>query len=91
MENLEKINTEAIPLKERTVFQVKLMQKMLGTDFLTKTRQERTDMELDWANNFAKLVSDIIDHEEHKEIRDLIMSEKYEEAIELIIPIINPN
>lgn len=97
MNNLETIevneleNTDAIPLKERTVFQIKLMQKMLGSDFLTKTRQERTSMELVWADSYAKLVSDIIDHKEYQNIRDLITSGQYEEAVELILPIITPN
>jgi hypothetical protein len=84
-------NLEPIPLKERTVFQIKLMQKMLDEDFLTKSRQEKTNMELAWADSYAKLVSDIIDHKEYGDIRDLIMSGQHEKAIELIIPIINPS
>ena len=81
-------NIEAIPLKERTVFQIKLMEKMLGENFINKTRQEKTDAELEWADNYAKLVSDIIDRSEYIDIKRLIMSGQYEEAIDLIIPVI---
>ena len=84
-------NIERIPLTERGKFQKILILKMLGEDFLTKSRQERTDMQLAWADSYAKLVSDIIDHSEYQDIRNLIMSEQNEKAVELILPIINLN
>jgi hypothetical protein len=84
----ESQDTEPIPLKERNTFQAKLMRKMFGGDLKNKTPQEKVETELDWASLYAKRVSDIIDHAEYQDIRDLIMSGKYEEAMELIIPII---
>jgi len=95
MNNLEMINinelqnTEPIPLKERNFFQAKLMSEMFGEDFKNKTSKERGDVELEWADLYAKKVSDIIDHTEYQDIRELIMSGKYAEAIVLIIPIIS--
>ena len=82
-------NTERIPLKERNIFQAKLMREMFGEGFVNKTSQEKIDIELTWAELYAKKVSDIIDHAEYQNIRDFIMSGKYEEATVLIIPIIS--
>ncbi len=89
MNELENIE-EPIPLLERNIFQAKLMKKMFGEGFKDKSRQEKTNIELDWAKSYAKKVSDIIDHKEYQDIRNLITSGQYEEAIELILPIINP-
>lgn len=98
MNNLETVDineleniVEPIPLLERNIFQAKLMKKMFGEGFKDKPRQEKTNIELDWAKSYAKKVSDIIDHREYQYIRDLITSGQYEEAVELILPIITPN
>lgn len=86
---IEKINR--IPLKERMAFQVFLVRYMLGERSLEKTKKEWNEEEIKWAEMYAKVVSDIIDNPENKEIRNLIMEEKYKEASDIMIEMLKNN
>lgn len=79
------INPDRMPFAERMAFQVLLIQKMIGTDFQPKSK-EKFKAEMDWAEQYARKVSEIIDNRENEELRNLIFEERYAEACELIIP-----
>jgi len=76
-------NFERIPIKIRLSFQRVLMNKMLS--------EKPSDIrQIEWADVYAKRVSDIIDNTENSNIRDLILTgdeEKYKEASEILVKI----
>ncbi len=76
---------ERIPLKERLDFQHILIEKMLGKDFRQKPRENQILIEIDWAEKYAKKVSQIIDNKQNAEIRDLILKLEYDKAADLIV------
>lgn len=82
-------NYEAIPLKERMQFQHELISEMLPKDFRDQGHERQIMLELDWANIYAKKVSDIIDNKENVEIRDLILNNEYKKACDIIIAMLN--
>ena len=70
-----------IPTEIRGPFQAFLMQKMgIGIGDI--------DSQINWAQKYAKLVSDIIDNSVNKEIRSFIMEGKNEEASNLVLEIL---
>ncbi len=83
------VNPDRMPFNERMAFQVVLIQKMIGTDFEPKST-EKFKAEMEWAENYATKVSEIIDTPNNKEIRDFILGCDYQEACELIIPMLRP-
>jgi hypothetical protein len=78
-------NYDSIPLKERLDFQRELILNMLGTDFRSKPRTEQILKEIEWAEKYARKVSEIIDNLENEEIRKLVLSEDYAEACILVL------
>ena len=81
------VNPDRMPFHERMAFQVVLIPKMIGTDLEPKST-EKFKAEMNWAENYATKVSEIIDTASNKEIRDLILTGQYEKACELIIPLL---
>ncbi len=79
---------ERIPLLERMRFQHELIEEMLGADFRLKPRAEQIQLEINWAEKYAKKVSSIIDDVENKEIREFILSGHYVEASVLVLDIL---
>lgn len=78
-------NYEAMPIKERMQFQHELISEMLPKDFRDQGHVKQIMLELDWANVYAKKVSDIIDNKENIEIRDLIFKNEYKKACEIVM------
>jgi hypothetical protein len=66
-------NYEAIPLKERMQFQHELISEMLPKDFRDQGHERQIMLELDWANIYAKKVSDIINNE-YKKACDIVIA-----------------
>ncbi len=81
------INPDRMPFNERMAFQVVLIEKMIGTNHISKSK-EKFQAEMNWAENYALKVSEIIDDPKNKEIRDLIVIHEYKQACELIIPML---
>ncbi len=79
------VKIDRIPTKERNVFQILLMQSMLGEQPINKTKKEWNEEKIKWLETYAKTISDIIDNVKYKEIRYLIMVGKYTEAAVLVI------
>lgn len=76
---------DRIPLKERLDFQHILIEKMLGKDFRQKPRENQILLEIDWAEKYARKVSEIIDDKKNEELRDLIFKSEYNKASDMII------
>lgn len=74
-ETLEKPLVDRLELEHRNPLQAALMGKMLGAE-------APVGDQLDWINKYGEKVSDLIDHHEHDEIRDLARDGRYEEAAE---------
>jgi hypothetical protein len=77
-------NLEHIPGKERTQFQLALIESMLG-EKLETGNQEQESKVMDWINHYAQKTADIIDNPNNKEIRELIMSGDYNEASTILM------
>lgn len=82
------INPDAMPFIERMAFQLCLIKIMLGEDFKDKPKEERFRAEMEWANKYARKVSEIIDDIKNIEIRELIYNHEYEKAVEFLKPIL---
>lgn len=76
---------DRIPQRERNNFQSLLMKLMLGEQPIHKDKKEWRVEQRKWFDAYGGVVSDIIDNPKNKEIRDLIMVEKYTEASSLVI------
>jgi len=76
---------DRIPNKERTTFQRLLMRVMLGEKLAHNESGEWRKEEERWVNVYARSVSDIIDNVENQELRKLIMEEKYNEAVVIVV------
>ncbi len=81
-------NYDAIPFKERLEFQVCLIQFMLGPNIAEKSKAERFPLEYEWANQYAKKVSELIDNPINTEVRELIFAHRYQTASELLSPLL---
>jgi len=77
-------NPEHILGKERTQFQLALIESMLG-EKLETGNQEQESKVMDWINHYAQKTADIIDNPSNKEIRELIMSGDYNEASTILM------
>jgi hypothetical protein len=75
---------QRIPLKERN-----LLQYFVAQSFGEKPADETNDVWLEKTLRWTKAVSDIIDNTENKNIRDLTISGKYEEAAKLVVEMLN--
>ena len=82
------INPDRMPFTERMAFQVVLIEKMIETNLAPKSK-ERFQAEMNWAENYALKVSEIIDTKKNEDLRNLIFDGKYEEACMLIIPMLH--
>lgn len=61
------------------------MRTMLGSKLVHEAGNEWRKEENKWVETYAKKVGDIIDNVENKELRKLIMEDRYEEAADVIM------
>lgn len=81
-------NSNQIEAKERMAFQILLIKKMLGERPVNETDEEWRQEKINWCDKYAKIVGDIIDNTENKEIRDLILKGKKDEASNIVIELL---
>lgn len=77
-EILEQPQTDRLELEHRNPLQILLMRKILGEDVSVGDQAE-------WMINNGQKISDLIDHHEHDDVRDLARAGQYEEAAEKLL------
>lgn len=75
-------NQYRLEIERRNPLQAFILRKMLGE----KTRDHKAQEE--WATEYGKRISDIIDTPAHEEIRAFARAGNYEDAAELVIKLL---
>lgn len=65
-------------------FQVLLMKNMIGQRPEGIPEKDWMEKGAEWSSKYTEMVSDIIDNPANTEMRALVLSERYQEAIEMI-------
>jgi hypothetical protein len=71
-----------LEIERRNPLHAVILKKMLGERFRDHKAQE------EWAAEYGRRISDIVDTPAHEDIRSLAREGKYEEAAEMVIRII---
>ena len=80
---MEKVPDEnRLEIQFRNPLQALLMKKMLGE----KTRDHKSQEE--WATEYGRRISDILDTPTHEDMRALARAGKYEEAANMVLEIL---
>lgn len=78
-----------IPTKERNLFQIFLIKKIIGEKPPHKSNDEWNDEKANVALQYGKVFSDLIDDESHASIRSAIMAGDFEKAAEEVLNVLN--
>lgn len=82
LETLERPELDRLDLEHRDLLQREVMRQMLG---------EKPDyqVQLDWVLKYGEKVSELIDYNEHDDIRNLALDGNYEEAAAKLIELLD--
>ena len=84
-------NMQRIPLKERNLIQYFVTKAIFGDRPDNISKEEWGTKTSDWYLKNGETISDIINNTNNKNIRDLIMTGKYQEASDLVIEMLDEN